>query len=1236
MIRLDVGHGRLLLEFERLSEEQAGALVSDREVAVSAGAGAGKTSTLAARFVTLLQRLVEGGKPDIAEILVLTFTEKAAQEMRERCYAATSAVARQLRTDAERLGAAGMSEKELNRLRSRWESLRDRFAGAAISTFHGFCARILREFPAETNTPPGFTILEERDATALVYESAVAAVDHRLTEPPGPTPTNVGLLLHTFGGRAALIDVVVSLVRARGEVEPTLRAHHEGRIGEADLLARAPLSAAQAHAFLRDEWRTFVDTLLRVAEGIDTPFLARLAETRAALFPDTNATLFAQADPFALYENYAAAVQTVEGSKGVRSLSHHSTTGKKADWGARHAASRAPIQDLQDQIEAWVPRLDSVRRLPNRHDRTLLEVLRALSGLAIDAIERLGAGLRAAGGVDFTELQLRVRAAFAEGGAIAEELRRRHRYVMVDEFQDTDGLQWSIVEALTRPHGAPLLGASAEGAPPDGAPSGNDRLFFVGDVKQAIYGFRGGDVQVFNAARRTVRHAVELSTNYRSRPELIAFFNRLFADVLGAPSLPGMPDRPAWEAPFAALAPGRKDTGGTVRVATYERSGTDAVREAAWIARLLAEEVLAEKGAYAGLGLHDASKHPTPPVAILLRRRRHLLTYEAALRARGIPYVVVGGVGFWSRPEVMDVANVLHAFVRRDDISLVAALRSPLFGLTDQDLWDLASARHLRLFSGGAEVGTGLPTHLAENRRIRTALADWQALARLKDHLSVAELVHAVITRTRQAWTQGLSAPGGRGAANLERLLSLADRYEQRGASLDAFAAHLVERVESDAADAEAAAPNTTARVAILTVHASKGLEYPVVVLPDLGARWASNGDAGGVLRRRMGEQWELACAVPDRFAAVDQLAKPGLLGILRAHGAEVEAAEARRLFYVACTRARDHLVLVGARKAKAPEMARAGSWSDLQHAHEALHAEDPEWLTRELLEETPAPPAPPQAPPPLDPPPADLALRLAPVASASRVEVSPSSLALFAADPDAWYHRHVLRIPDKLTRRAGGEPHGGEPRQEPRSAAGDTPLVAEHALLAGLRGEVLHGLLEDNLLDDPTFARARWDAAAHAEGLDADTIERGWHTVAAQVDVLRESPDVAAVLATDGYEELKVRLVRGSVTLDGRLDRLCRDPVDGAWMVVDYKSVRASADGAEVLAEHRDQLLAYSVAASRVLEANHGEQVARAGVLLTRTGKLHRLPDWAPADYAHLDALLDRVAAKIAQERPG
>lgn len=1202
MISLSWKDGRLRFAFERLSEEQEQALRCDTEIAVSAGAGAGKTSTLAARFVTLLQRRVESGSADIQDVLVLTFTEKAAQEMRERCYAATTTIARQLRTSADRLRAEGMPAAQLGRSRSAWEGLRDRFAGAAISTFHGFCARVLREFPAETRTPPGFEILEERPAAEHAFCAATEEIDARIAA----ADPRLELLLRTFHGRAALIEQAASLVRKRGEVAATLADHRDGRVPEADLLARAPISPDAARAFLEGPWADHADQLLSLTTGVTTPYLAAVAALREHVRdPPT--------DALALHELYADALRvhcTASDASRFRSVLHHSATGAKAAWGPRHAPSRDRLRSLQEELSGWDDRLGTVDLLPNRHDRTLLAVLASLGDVALGAIARHELRLAEARAVDFAGLQLRVRDAFAAdpgsgAGSVATQLRARHRYLMVDEFQDTDGLQWAIVRALARPSGQP-----------------SDRLFFVGDVKQAIYGFRGGDVEVFNGARRSVGVEVGLSTNYRSRPELITWFNRLFLDVLG----PDRPERPAWEAPFAPLSPGPALPGGSVRLATYASEGAeeDAGREAAWIAELLSEEILAGRGAYAGL-----PTGATPPVAILLRRRRHLRAYEAALRERGIGCVVVGGAGFWSRPEIVDVANVLHALARADLISMVGALRSPLFGLTDQDLLDLKQAGRLRSFGRHAPTAGG--DRIAAPRiaaaRIAAAGALWAELEGLRDHAALSELVHHLYAITHQSFQQSVSSPDGRGVANLERLLSLADAHEQAGGTLDGFAERVLGHVETDAADAEAVLPATRARVAILTVHASKGLEFPVVIVPDLGARGVLGGNPG-VLARRRDDRWELACMVPDRYGRVRAEARPGFMRVLQRHARLVEDAESRRLFYVANTRARDHLVLVGRdlTGSRTPPD-QAPSWSDMVRAHLAGAAEAPAWLRIEdVTAWVPGAPAPMAVPRAEAPSPAAEA-RIAVVRPGSAVDLSPSSLALHVEEPDRWRRRYAFGIEDDARpRRAadGGRAGGGR---------------ADGLRAAGIRGQVLHGLLEDEVLDDERVAQARWNAAAREAGLPEAEVSAGWAEVRGQVAVLQASDEVRAVLASrNGYAELGVRWTERGVSLNGRMDRLCRDPADGAWMVVDYKSSRLKRAGDEErhLAQFRTQLLAYSWAATQVLHAQGGEPVVRGAILFTQTGALRRLPDWTAADFASHRANLDAAGAALREALDG
>lgn len=1147
LITLRWADGKLHLEHVGLSEAQNAALPADREIAVSAGAGAGKTRTLSARYVSLLHTLVEarGEAPDVRSILVLTFTEKAAQEMRERCYQMVGAVARLLHQEAEALEAQGMPKARLARTRAAWDTLRDAFIAAAIGTFHGFCARLLREFPAETKTAPGFTVLEEGESRSGVLGAAAAAVDER----SGDTTAELLLLLDTFGGRQGLVDVVATAVAHRGElagawVPPALPA---------------PAVVEGWRRFLEDEWRPVTRRVLGTVHLSTKKPVEQLRALVDRALP---------ADPLELGELYRAALEAWEGSNGMRSIGHHSFVGTKADWGGR-LPGKDDLKALQEEVDAWIPRLDELASVPTRHDATLGEVLVGLGRLAADAGDRWEAKLRGDNAVDFTELQLRVAAAIETSPVLVEALQARHRYLMVDEFQDTDALQWRILTAI-------------------GRGGVHDRIFVVGDPKQAIYGFRGGDVAVFDAARRSIGHEVLLSGNYRTRKALMETLNRLFAGVLGPPS----PTRPPWEAPFSALDPMRDTADGKLIVANYAgdpRSPGKPELEAAWIAAWLQGTLLPRDGASAHLW--DTTKHPTPPVAILLRRRRWLPVYEAALRARGIDYVVVGGIGFWGRPEVVDVANLLAALVRGDALGRVAALRSPLFALTDQELVDLHDARLLQRFGEG-EAPEMSPA-------VAEAWHTWATLRAARDLRSAAHLIQAILTRTGSALVQAFSSPGGRAAANLQRLLTLADAHTQAGGSLDAFVGRVLDHVDEASQDAEATLPVTDARVAILTVHASKGLEYPVVIVPDLGAPLVSRS-SGPLTRGQMDDGWRVACNVPDRFGDVQGTASPAALSALQRRVRERELAEARRLFYVACTRAEDLLVLVGPRM----EPGKGGS------RYAGLVAE---WLAADRLEAVDVldldaweePQVVVDPPPPLPPPGPDAARRIGPIVAGATIEVSPSSLGQVRTDPVAWWLRHVVGVPEVVL---------APPR-----------MARERAILVG---DVLHALLEDLVLE-PAPARARWRAAA--AGLPAEEVEIGEAEVLRQLTALRGSAEVWPLLDARGNAELPIRYDRGRISLVGRVDRLVKD-TDGAWMVVDFKTGAPK----PVEAGWRTQLLGYSVAASRVLEAHGHAPVARGAILYTRTGTLERLPDWTPEDRIELDALLDEALTLVEGGPPG
>lgn len=1150
--------------FTRMSEEQAQALVVDREVAIVAGAGAGKTSTLAARYVLLAHTLLQrtGVAPDPRAILVLTFTERAATEMRERCLAMVNAMA-----DESRLAAAaagdGATRAAFQIAARGWAQVRDRFPAAAISTFHGFCSRLLREYPAETRTIPGTRLVDDATAQRRMGDAALEAVMN-LLDVGGP---DAQLALATWGGAAAMVDHLRILLGRRGELRDTLVRYAAGPTSDADLLAAGGITSESATEQL-DVFRGFVGAILASSAGVDTPWLGRLRAARdqlAAPLPS---------DPLEAGERLAMALTCFVGSNGVKSITHHSAMGAKAAYGHRHPAAVAALKAVQADLSAWEPVILNAGRVPTRHDRTLARVQCLLGRLVLDAQARLVARYDSRGELDFTELIARARRAVVEG-SLARVLRERHPFVMVDEFQDTDVDQWALVEAITRVDGA-----------------AGERLFVVGDPKQSIYGFRGGDVAVFERARRTIAHRVVFADNHRSRPAIVAFANQAFSSIL---SVAAGADA-VWQVGYDAMRAASPREGGSVVLATAnanDLAADDVAAEAAWIARTVRDEVLRGQGPWIGTNYADLKAYPKPPIAILLRRRSNLEVFEAALRELGVGAVVADGSGFWRRQEVLDLAHTLRALVTGNPLSVVGALRSPLFGLPDRLLVELSKARKLDAFGEGEAPESADP-------RIGVAWSRWAALRDSARRLSIARTLERILDDAQSSWLLAVESPDGRAEGNVVQLLRIADQADREGTSPVAFAQSILDRAAANQRESEAALPDSGARVVLLTIHASKGLEYPVVIVPELGSRLGAGRSGRVVTSRGAAGAWEITMPVPDPLAPVIGVATPSALVRARDVLRDMEFAELRRVFYVACTRAQDHLILVGHRAEPAKDPgADPRSWLDMLDAADlggsveltALdghHVGDVEPSTvrgtpREAYSA------------------AQLDANLKPLPSRRIRVLAPSALEACFALANAT-HATVPR-PPTATGKSG--------------AAAASPDFEAARAIAAVRGTVLHGLLEDECIDDDTLARERWYATARGEGLDEDVVARGWAGVRRQLAVMRESEDVAMVLDSTGMAELPVRLDTGNIRIEGRLDRLCRDRADGAWMIVDYKTEDPGEFPETTAARHRVQLLAYSVAASGVLEGHGRERVRRAAVLFTRTGQLVRLSDWSVTEEA-------------------
>ncbi len=1029
-MRLDCTGPQPRIDLDALSPpptaDQRRALVFDREIAVTAGAGAGKTQTLSLRYAVLLLSIAVDAvvaapsrpRPDVEQVLVLTFTEKAAEEMADRCYRRLLALGRAVRDQADALEAA-YGEGFGRSLAASVDHLLDTFDRAAISTFHGFCSRLLREQPAETGTPPGFQVLEEPDAVRVRDEAIEGALQALYAE----RPTELAPLYDAFGRRDALVTALRSILGEGARLVPRLRRYAAGEVTLDEWLAQQPVPPHAVRAWLTDVAAPLVtslsDLLAPGGSAWASDVLGPLRDSLADL-PD---------DPLARNRLYRAVLDAFVTGSGAackaRTLGHASVLGTKASWPSAPAytQAKASVVALQEALDDFVERLDAAGTLLVPADRVLLVQLGSLSRLGLDALARQRDALDAERGVDFTAMQERAVRAVCDDAGLREQLSARHRYLMVDEFQDTDESQWALVRALGRPPGRP-----------------RDRIFVVGDVKQAIYGFRGGDVTVFDAATQELEvEPVVLGDNFRSRDDLITWFNAAFTSILGPPD----PERPAWEAPYEPLRAGRGAPGGSVTLVAHEHDGRAAevaADEADAIARWIAAAVLADDGPVAG-PWHDRDVHPTPPVALLLRRRTHQPMFERALRAQGVPFVVARGVGFWSRPEVLDLVNAVHALATDDPISMVGLLRSPLLCVPDDELFAFVGGRsdRLRRFGRGAAPAEA-PPHLAR------AWSRYAVLRGARDRVPVSALLRLVVSEGVAWHAWGLEDGAEVAQANALRLIDLAARFDSRGADgLEAVADWCLARVDAAEREDEAVVLPTAARVVLMTVHAAKGLEFPIVVVPQCGV--SSAPPAPPLTIRRAPSGWDLAFPVADALPAPGTGARgvrctvhPGRLTLLRAIRDAEESAEDLRLLYVAATRAKDHLVLVGHCGSNSP---RRGSWlGHLAKHHEwPLEAGDGARVIGLDALGALAPPSRQAAPPPAPPPPRRRGVdRPGPGAHRARgVAVEPRSLRrvpgpLGAARGAARARGHPAR------RRARGVVHparGCTRRRDPRDARG-------------------------------------------------------------------------------------------------------------------------------------------------------------------------------------------------------
>jgi len=1160
----------------KLTSNQKQAVTTlDRSVSVSAGAGSGKTRALVERFC----HIVIQGKAAVDEILTVTFTEKAAKEMKERIVRRFTSMGR--------------------------EDDRRAVESAYIGTIHGFCSRTLRENAFEAAVDPRYAILTEAEQRAIANQVLDSLFEARQAD-----AVAMSFLLEM--GTDLVQDSILSVY---GHIRSL------GWAPSAELIARANDPAPF--------WETFERCVEELLEMVESP-----SEALARVIDDISGGL----------GKVRAAAERLMSLQDDQAFNWADFQHLKEYYGLFSAASGP--REVKDQIKATREMLGeflaaSLDRVSQRYSRLLLELTAEFHAGYTARKTQLGL-------LDYNDLLLETRDLFrgrdGRPTEVAERYREKLKFIILDEFQDTNRLQKEIIDAISRPH----------------------NVFTVGDVKQSIFSFIYSDVEVFREHHEKARMdrrklAIPFQENFRSRKGVIDFANWFFGMVWGEDpdfdfeelKCKGrfMPKpAPDVEVILVPRASGNAPDRGSIEQGRRNE------------ARAIAQRILELTGRVGDTPLtHTKEDRAGEPIrlgdiVILLRSTTQLHIYERTLEEYGIDTYAVSGRGFYGTREVQDVVYLLRAVDNPlNDVAMAAVLRSPFAGISEDALFWLArdwspknreksaktpAGRVPPLYERPGKLWRGLAEfdkipYLADSDRKK--LSDFHAMMRdllaIRSQPRVTDMLDLALERSGFDVRLLAMRGGRRRYANIRKLYELAQEFQaevRHRFGLAEFVAHVQELERLAEREVEAAVESEEGDVVrIMTIHKAKGLEAPVVFAADLSRGLGSN--PGSFVFDP-----EHGLAVQIRNPLTYDLESPLSHQEISKALQDRAMSEEKRLLYVAMTRAEEHLVLVGC--------------SDLKRAYRSTYRETNNWSG--WIEK---------------------ALSLS--AASAQGELSRNGFRIFftrgvPAEPKPSPHPEM----PPLVQRFPSEFEEGRPLQvadvSPERVAQIQEVLRrcqgeEVAAARGIRRLAVSGILD--YLECPAKYRLAWMIGAPEEaadrpeqeleedlGFQAADLGHAVHNTLALVDFSRPAeaqflrlsaaiederlraeawPALERFSRTPWCRELRSSdhvlqetpfelIVEGRV-LAGRIDVFYRSP-DG-WTVLDYKTGQA-----EDRERYELQVGIYAHAASRLI----GEMPARAVLLLLSANE-----EWAQdtADGAVARRAAERVkevAAAIEADR--
>ncbi len=1070
---------------------------------VEAGAGTGKTSVLVDRLLSMVRAGVS-----VSRIVAITFTEKAAGELRVRfrthledaagaarvaaAHAATKAAAR----DGHEADAPDSPGAQAELLDAALRGI-DR---ANIGTIHSFCGQLLRERPVEAGIDPDFGVADQLRRTVLLESAWDKWIRNELSS---GLPADVAEAHFRGTNLFSMQELAFKLVENRDAVRLLPDPIENG-----DAAAFAGTLRGEAEDMLRFAVENCEDDTDR---GL--PAVRRFADEARALdlIPEDSLASF------------ALSRVTVEPGRN---------SGSKSNWkGDSLAALKKRAAELKQRQSELSARAS--------HNATV-GLLGWLAGF-LDEYEREKA---ASGVLDFQDLLSRTRDLLRDDDATREHFKRAFDRILVDEFQDTDPLQCEIVFFLSERQGA----NAAEWNRVDLEPG---KLFIVGDPKQSIYRFRRADIEMYEEAKSLIDddgRIFELSQNFRTRPAVVDCVNSTFRKIMVPPE-EGGGFQPEYE-PLHAFRPEDEAGPGIILIGSpaeaekvAETRQVEATAVAAFVKSML------EQGR--PLVCDRKTGEWRPPrlgdIAILFHRLTGLDAYEEALNTYDLDYRIAGGKRFYVRREVYELKTVLAAVDDPNDlVSVLGALRTPFFGVSDEDIvvhrHETGGLRYLD------EDGGGSPAVLEAFRVLRDLHYE-------RNSRSVADIIRRLFDRTGALELYLLKPTGEQRHANLLKVVEMATSLEaQDPMSFGGFVRWLADVSKLSPEEAESPLSEEGDQfIRVLTIHKAKGLEFPITILADLGRHEFKSDNL--IVDRDEG-RLEYGKNVKD--------GGPATLGYEDLKALEKQRAEAEtiRLLYVGLTRARDAVVVPWFPTKGTKPTGLLPHLTDL--AERASDDKDPlvTWVdagTLDLGVER-------SRPLKLD---LHEAMETDPEDTRAALDLAEWTRSLNAFAPGHYRPPRVV-TPSSLA----GEEELELPEDAPRYGAALGTLVhsvMEHATLGSTEG-----------LGEVVSLAARGSGAPPAHAEEAERMV---------VRAMRSDVIARATRSDACFREVPFVLHDDGAYVEGTMDLLFVE--DGKLVVVDYKTdARPVAGFGELVKKYEGQALAYAVAAERTTGLPLGEVV--------------------------------------------